>query len=82
MKISWKERKNHLCKLIKKVSDKYGGDDTEWLREYAKEMINRYRDKLEVPIDCFEKLSDTEVRCVVHMGGSISVPLEDCIVIE
>lgn len=70
MKISWKERKNYLCKLIKKVSDEYGGDDSEWLREYAKEMINRYRDNLEVPIGCFERLADTEVKCVAHMGGS------------
>lgn len=71
MKISWKERKNYLCRLIKQVSDENGGDDEEWLMEYAKEMINRYRDNLEVPIKCFEDLIRKEAKCVVHMEGSI-----------
>jgi len=56
MKISWKERKNYLCKLIKQVSDENGGDEEEWLREYAREMVNKYRDDLETPIACFDDL--------------------------
>lgn len=56
MKISWKAKKNHLCKLIKEVSDMYGGDDIEWLREYAKEVIVQNAEDLDKAIDCFQSL--------------------------
>jgi hypothetical protein len=45
---SWKEQKNYFCKLVKEISDHYGGDDKEWLREYCGELINFYKTDLGV----------------------------------
>jgi hypothetical protein len=56
MRYSWAEQKDLLCSLIKKVSDGYGGDDREWLREYAKDVIKKYSTELQIAIECFESL--------------------------
>ncbi len=53
---SWKDKKEKLCFLIKEVSDFYGGDDIEFLREYCKAKIDEYKDNLDIIIDCFEDL--------------------------
>jgi hypothetical protein len=53
---SWKEKRDHLAKLIKKLSDKAGGDDPQWLKEYGLDLINKYTDNLEVPIAACEDL--------------------------
>jgi hypothetical protein len=50
----WKQKKNYLWKLIKKLSDEYGGDDLDELKDYARDMIKKYADNLEVCIVCFE----------------------------
>lgn len=63
MKI-WKEKKNHLCKLIKKLSDKEGGDDREWLKEYAIDLIKKYTDNLEEPILACEKLLEQYIKVI------------------
>jgi hypothetical protein len=49
----WIAKKNEICNLIKKISDHYGGDDIEWLREYAKEVIAENRDDIQKALDCF-----------------------------
>jgi hypothetical protein len=70
---SWKEKRDYLCKLIKKVSDEHGGDDIEWLREYAKDVIKKYSNDLDVAIVAFESLRiDKDVTCV-----AITEPYED-----
>lgn len=53
---SWKGKKEILCKLIKKLSDAYGGDDIEWLREYARDVCWDYNEKLDEAIACFSSL--------------------------
>jgi len=53
---SWKEKKGYLVKLIKKLSDHFGGDELEFLKEYMLEVINKYTDELDTPITCFEEL--------------------------
>ncbi len=35
---SWKHRRDEALLLLKKISDLYGGDDEDWLRDYAKEV--------------------------------------------
>lgn len=55
MKI-WKSRRDHLARLIIKLSDLGGGDDIIWLKEYGLEIINRYRDNLEEPIAACEDM--------------------------
>lgn len=53
----WIARKNHLCCLIKHVSDGHGGDDLEWLRGHCKEVIAFYPgDKIEEAISCYEEM--------------------------
>lgn len=71
MKASWKAKRNYLCRLIKQVSDECGGDDKEWLREYARDMIKKYAEDLDVPIACFESLIGKEAICVVKSQKSI-----------
>jgi hypothetical protein len=73
---SWRQKRNYLCKLIKQVSDENGGDDVNWLREYARDMINKYADNLDVVVACFESLIRKEARCVPESQGSICVPLQ------
>lgn len=53
---SWKEKRNYLCQLIKQVSDENGGDNIEWLREYAKDIIKTYNNDIDKAIECFECL--------------------------
>ena len=78
MSLSWKAKRNHLWKLIKHVSERNGGDDQEWLRDYAKEVIKKYADNLDVAIACFEDLIRKEAKkCVVESQKDICVPLLD-----
>ena len=53
----WIAKKRQLCYLIKQVSDAYGGDELEWLREYAKDAIESSKDDLGKAISCFEYLT-------------------------
>ncbi len=57
MVMSWKDKKNHLYALIKSISDHYGGDDTDWLRDYARDMVETNKEDLDKAILCFEQLS-------------------------
>lgn len=52
-KAIWIAKKNEICSLIKQISDTYGGDEIEFLREYAKGIINDYQNDLDMPLDCF-----------------------------
>lgn len=52
----WIAKKNELCNLIKIVSDGYGGDDVDWLRDYAKEVIDAHQDDIMPAIECFKDL--------------------------
>lgn len=53
----WISRKNYLCSLIKKVSDGFGGDDIEFLRQHCSEVIARHSDdKIEDAIACYEDM--------------------------
>lgn len=56
MVTSWIEKRNRIAKLIKLLSDCYGGDDPEFLREYFFEIIDKNKDNLQFPLDCFEDL--------------------------
>jgi hypothetical protein len=42
--------------LIKSISDYYGGDDAEWLREYAIELITTNKEDLGKAIICLESI--------------------------
>lgn len=53
----WKEARDELCLLIKEVSDWHGGDDIEWLRDYAREVVAQNKDDLARALDCFARLS-------------------------
>jgi hypothetical protein len=53
----WIARKNYLCMLVRKVSDYFGGDDIEFLRENCKELIRLHQDeRIEAPIRCYEEI--------------------------
>lgn len=54
MQLSWKEKKTKLYFLINAISDCYGADNPEWLREYCKEIISNYKNNLEEVLECFE----------------------------
>ena len=51
--MTWKMKKNYLCKLIKSVSHYHGGDDIEWLREYCRLVIQSNRENIDAAIDWF-----------------------------
>ncbi len=53
----WIARKNYLLTLIKKVSDAYGGDDIEFMRQHCLEVIERNQgEKIEEAIACYQSL--------------------------
>jgi hypothetical protein len=53
----WIIKKNQLCLLVKKISDAYGGDDIEWLKEYCRELINNSPDdKIDDTLKCFQSM--------------------------
>lgn len=54
---SWKEKKDHLCWLIKSISEHYGGDTEAWLREYCREVINLHKNDLDKVLIYFENLA-------------------------
>jgi hypothetical protein len=53
---SYKQKSESLYKLIKKVSDSYGGDDILWLREYARDVIKNNAGDIDRAILCFKSL--------------------------
>lgn len=62
---STKEKKSYIqrCKeeelknLIKKISDYYGGDDTQFLSDYINDVINEWSHDLDRAIACFQNLA-------------------------
>lgn len=64
----WIANKNVLCGLIKKVSDAYGGDDVEWLREYARDVVEAHKENLQSAIICFTELVEqSKYVCKKHV---------------
>lgn len=55
---SWIDQRNELCDLIKKISDGYGGDDKDWLMSYVRDIIEKNKNDLEVPLMCFRELAE------------------------
>jgi hypothetical protein len=44
---NWSKKKDILCYLIKKCSNHFGRDDAEWLRDYAKEILEEHKEDLD-----------------------------------
>jgi hypothetical protein len=53
---SWMTKRKELQELIRKVSDKYGGDDVEFLKEYTQDVLNDCAADYDRAIRCFESL--------------------------
>jgi hypothetical protein len=54
----WIARKNYLCVLIKQVSDNFGGDDIEFLRQHCREVLEAHPgDKIEEAINCYQEMA-------------------------
>lgn len=47
--------RNELWGLIKKVSANYGGDDIDWLKEYARDMLKN--NTLQAAVKCFREIA-------------------------
>lgn len=58
MLLSWRQKRNRIVYLIKFLSDYYGGDDIEWLRDYAREVLETNKDDLDGALSCFNSLTD------------------------
>jgi hypothetical protein len=55
----WIARKNQLCILIKQVSDGFGGDDIDFLRQHCKHMLNEHQGELiEDAIICYTEMCE------------------------
>lgn len=53
---SWREKRNYLLELIKKVSDNALGDDSVFLKEYCLFVLSEYRSCLDEAVMCFESV--------------------------
>jgi len=49
-------KKEELKNLIKKISEYYGGDDTQFLSDYIDDVINEWSHDLDRAIACFQNL--------------------------
>lgn len=78
-KAIWIAKKNELCSLIKQVSDSLGGDDINFLREYAKEIIYHYQDDLNCPLDIFYNLYKTLCRNNKNKKKIVCIKSRQCI---
>ncbi len=59
----WLAKKNEICTLIKFISDYYGGDDLDWLKDYCKDIIDQNKDDLDALLRvCLEWKRQTLVR--------------------
>lgn len=72
-KRSWKDQKLHIFNMIKNISDYYGGDDAEWLKDYANLVIERHKDDLSIVVACFEDLL-AQTKTVPHRTRIIYDP--------
>jgi len=63
---SWKDKKNAICILIKQISDFYGGDDINWLREYCQELIKNNSSTMDEVLFCFESLNKYPTFVIKH----------------
>lgn len=52
----WLIKKNQICILIKKISDYYGKDDIEWLREYTRDIIEQNKKDIQKLLDALWNL--------------------------
>jgi hypothetical protein len=59
---AWKIKRDRLAILIKKCSDMFGGDDQKWLKEYGLELINDWKDNLDVPISACEDILKPHIK--------------------
>ena len=62
-KAVWIAKKMHLWSIIKRISDHYGGDDPEWLKAYAKDIVEAFPEDLNIALNCF---LDLEKQIVPH----------------
>lgn len=53
-RLSWKDKKERVCLLIKSISDHYGGDNIDWLREYCRDVLEADKPTLYRALFCFE----------------------------
>lgn len=60
---SWKEKRNEIYNLAKKISDYYGGDDIDWLREYCADIILSNKNNLDIPLNCFREIANGLPAC-------------------
>lgn len=53
----WVARKNYLYTLIKKVSDGFGDDDSDFLKQHFNEVVDVHPgEKIEEAILCYEEM--------------------------
>ncbi len=55
----WIARKNHLCTLIRAVSEGHGDFDIESIRQHCKEVIDVHPgEEIEKAIACYQEMVD------------------------
>jgi hypothetical protein len=55
-KLSWQQKKDKICFLIKKISNSNGGDEEIFINDFCLEIFMNYKNDLDVPLQCFEDL--------------------------
>ena len=67
--MSWKEKKDTAYKLIKIISDRFGGDED--VDEYIKDRVLVYKDDMDSLLSCFTEL-EKETRGAKNQSNSRS----------
>ena len=78
MEIGWKIKRDQLAKLVKEISDAYGGDNEYFLNDYINGIVKVHYENLDVPIKTFLDVKARMPRCSnlnrPSDSGKITIP--------
>ena len=77
--MTWKDKRDHICYSILAISNFYGGDDVDWLKMYCREVVNQYRENIDVAYQSFKLVAES-LGIVVSFGKKPLVDTKVCTV--
>mgnify|MGYP006330160461 CR=1 len=55
MELSWKEKRDELVRLVKKVSEQCGGEDGQEMEDMCNGYVKKYRDDLDKALNAIKE---------------------------
>jgi len=78
LEMGWKAKRDKLAKLVKEISDAYGGDNEYFLNDYINGIVKVHYENLDVPIKTFLDVKARMPQCSNSNrpsdSGKITIP--------